>query len=260
VVRLRKASRKPRRIQAVLKGAAGELISGRRQVRRGRDGPTLHLRLFGITVDIRYGREHTRPMPKNLRKYLLRGGLVVLCGTIFNAPPASASPILWNLVGVSFNDGETASGSFAYDAATNTYSSVNITTTTGNRVAGATYLFLDPAFVLNAVNLIVVPNAGPYDHFTPILFLAFNPPLMASGGTVSILFEDSVEGTCNGPGCSALNFQGTPLRFVSAGSVSTVPEPSSFSLVFAAAFALCLGSLVRNGRSLTLPFPLTRLP
>jgi hypothetical protein len=190
-------------------------------------------------------------MPKNLPKYLLRGGLIVFCGTLFSAQTASASPILWNLVGVTFGDGGTASGSFAYDAVTNTYSSINITTTTGSRVAGATYLVLDPALVsfLDAVNLIVVPNAGPYDHSTPLLFLAFNPPLTVSGGTVSFITGlSSVEGTCSDPGCGALNFQGTPFRLVSAGSVSVapVPEPSSISLGLAAAFALCLGGRLRR--------------
>jgi len=188
-------------------------------------------------------------MPKNLPKYLLRGGLIVFCGTLFSAQTAPASPILWNLVGVTFGDGGTALGSFAYDAVTNTYSSINITTTTGSQLPGATYLALDPglASFLNAVNLIVVPNAGPYDHFTPLLILAFNPQLPASGGTVSFLFEDSLEGKCGGPGCGDLNFS-LPSRFVIAGSVSVapVPEPSSISLGLAAAFALCLGGRLRR--------------
>ena len=44
---------------------------------------------------------------------------------------ASADGITWTLSGVTFDDGGTASGSFVYDAVTNTVSSINIVTTAG---------------------------------------------------------------------------------------------------------------------------------
>ena len=43
---------------------------------------------------------------------------------------------------MTFDDGGTASGSFVYDAVTNTYSAINVTTTTGATLAGATYTSL----------------------------------------------------------------------------------------------------------------------
>src|SRR5258708_19781801 len=54
---------------------------------------------------------------------------------------ASAAPVVWTLSGVTFSDGGTASGSFIFDADTNTYSSINVTTTPGSVRSGATYLF-----------------------------------------------------------------------------------------------------------------------
>jgi hypothetical protein len=54
----------------------------------------------------------------------------------------NAFPIAYSLVGVQFNDGGTASGSFIYDPATNVYSNVNIVTTTGSIRSGATYTFV----------------------------------------------------------------------------------------------------------------------
>ncbi len=53
-------------------------------------------------------------------------------------------PVLPDLSG-HFADGGTASGSFDYDAGTNAYSFVNITTS-GGSLTGATYLALDPGF------------------------------------------------------------------------------------------------------------------
>ena len=41
---------------------------------------------------------------------------------------ANGVPLIWYLSGVEFTDGGTASGSFTYDADSNTYSNINITT------------------------------------------------------------------------------------------------------------------------------------
>ena len=48
---------------------------------------------------------------------------------VFLVASASGYPIAYTLVGVQFNDGGAAFGSFIYDPATNVYSNVNITTT-----------------------------------------------------------------------------------------------------------------------------------
>jgi len=165
-------------------------------------------------------------MSENFRGYVRRGALIVLCGTIFGATAASASPIVWNLVGVIFDDGGTASGSFAYDAATKTYSSVNITTTAGSQVPGTTYQVVRD-FRSNAMGFAAVPNLGPFNNFTPFLAFNFYSPLTASGGTIPLFNSFPAEGTCSDAGCGGINFNGPPLRFVSFGSVSTLPTPSA---------------------------------
>ena len=71
------------------------------------------------------------------RRYYLALALILLLATA-----ANAAPTLYELVGVQFNDGGTASGYFEYDPATNLYSNVNITTTTGGVRTGATYNFV----------------------------------------------------------------------------------------------------------------------
>jgi len=55
---------------------------------------------------------------------------------------ASGFPIAYSLVGVQFDDGGTASGTFIFDPATGLYSNVNITTTNGSARTGATYAFV----------------------------------------------------------------------------------------------------------------------
>jgi len=58
------------------------------------------------------------------------------------AASASAFPTTYTLVGVVFSDGGTATGSFTFDPATNLYSNVQITTTTGSVRTGASYQFV----------------------------------------------------------------------------------------------------------------------
>ena len=73
---------------------------------------------------------------------LARLSLCVL-GMLLVAAAANAQPVTWYIQGVTFSDGGTASGSFNYDAATNSYSQVHITTTPGSvRATGATYGFV----------------------------------------------------------------------------------------------------------------------
>lgn len=50
---------------------------------------------------------------------------------LFVAAPALAAPVTWTLSGVTTNDGRTITGSFTYDADTNTYSNRNIISTGG---------------------------------------------------------------------------------------------------------------------------------
>src|SRR5260370_9871267 len=88
---------------------------------------------------------------------------------------ASASPVLWTLVGVAFNDGGTASGSFVYDANTNTYSSINMTTTAGSvRTSGATYHFVSGGIPANSSGVLTVTTAAPNQQRMPGFALFFS--------------------------------------------------------------------------------------
>src|SRR5258708_17612531 len=93
---------------------------------------------------------------------------------------ASAAPVVWTLSGVTFSDGGTASGSFIFDADTNTYSSINVTTTTGSVRTGASYSVQNGggASSLGMVTLVSANLAG-----TPALALSFSASLTNTAGT-----------------------------------------------------------------------------
>jgi hypothetical protein len=127
---------------------------------------------------------------------------------------------------VTFGDGGSASGSFVYDASTNTYSSVNITTTTGSVRNGATYTFVCTA-PCNGVTpgnqqvLNLTASSSSDLTGTPGFALFFQQGLTNLGGT--LLITSGQEATCNNATCSA---PGAPARFTGiAASVSAVPPP-----------------------------------
>jgi hypothetical protein len=150
---------------------------------------------------------------------------VLLMGSI----PVNATPIMWNLQGVTFDDGGTATGSFIYDADTSTYSAITIQTT-GN--LAFTYTTSDllgwAPFGFNAATGNFV-GAG-------VLELLTVSDLTNAGGTIAIgqhgPFTDSWETTYDlnplGGGVQ-LNF-GSSFRRITAGFVTSVPEPATLSL------------------------------
>jgi hypothetical protein len=141
---------------------------------------------------------------------------------------ASADGITWTLSGVTFDDGATASGSFVFDALTNTYSAIDIITTAGSAFGGATYTGIDPGFPSTSGQLIVVTNPLLADLTgTGVLELDFGP-LTNLGGTFPVVAEG--EGTCDDAGCTS----GTELRTITGGEVTGVvatPEPSTLLLL-----------------------------
>ena len=160
--------------------------------------------------------------------------------------PASAGPIVWTLSGVTFDDGGIATGSFVYDADLNQYSSVNITTTAGGTLSGATYITVNSnfspftgSFLTTAVDPIGLPT----------LYLQFLSPLTNAGGTSSIATasNNSFEGPCAASDCLSA---GPPLRLVQSGgtvmAVAAVPEPAT--VVFSGAGILFIAVLCARRR------------
>jgi hypothetical protein len=160
--------------------------------------------------------------------------------TLFAASmSAQAALMTWNLDGVTFTDGTTATGSIVMDPTARTSSIFSVSTEAGTL----------SAFTFNNANsgLYFGGGAGPNNF---ILFdtraqryfnFSFVSPMNAAGGTFALNTASSYE--CMN--CS-------PFRRVTAGSLTTVqlaevPEPATLSLVLA---PLALLGAMRRRRSI----------
>ncbi len=155
---------------------------------------------------------------------------VALC---LSCVPACATPVLWTLSGVTFNDGGTASGSFLYNADTNAFTSINVTTTPGSNFSGAAYIAFSPSHSsTNGGELFFVTASSGNLSNTPSLFLDLSSPMTNGGGTISFITsfvaagtgDDWFEGQCIGSTCAG----GTILRDLTGGEIVSTPEPNSF--------------------------------
>ena len=155
-----------------------------------------------------------------------------------------ATPLHWQLNGVTFNDGGKAFGGFDYDSNTATYSNINITTTPGTILQGAYYSVAAPyanrtaSTTFNGVSGLPVVAGS-----TLGLSLSFAAPLTSAGGTLSFA-GSAVESTCASPTCDSF----TPQRTVAAGTVlaisSSAPKRWFISGVVLSDGAQVFGSFV----------------
>jgi hypothetical protein len=183
--------------------------------------------------------------------------LVTICCAF--AGSASAVPVIWTLHEVAFNDGGTASGSFTYDADTNTYSAVNITTTTGSERAGATYAFVCTAPCVDggppSATQVTFVTTSPASDQTglPLLAIAFFDPLTNAGAKAIPVFV--AEASCADATCSLgalpVRISGGFVSSVAAGPIPTLSEWSTILLVLA---LLTLGTWQLAGRPALLPW------
>ena len=166
---------------------------------------------------------------------------VLLCVPRIASADGGDPVVLWTLSGVTFASatatGGTATGSFDYNSATNTFSNISIVTTAGSGFGGATYTTLSGAFPSFPVSMFLGASSGDFTG-TPLLALFFDSALVNSGGTVTIpltlggVASAGGEGTCDNADCSS----STEDRFITAGTVSstvatTIPEPSTLLLL-----------------------------
>jgi hypothetical protein len=126
---------------------------------------------------------------------------------------AQAAPVTYTLSGVTFSDTATASGSFQYDAATKTYSNVNVTTTGATR-AGETYNSVSSGFAGDSGGVLLVTAPEGSQAGLPGLSLLFSPVLPGTAGTATLTGQ---EAGCSDSGCTVPS--GT-IRSIAAGSVT----------------------------------------
>ncbi len=159
-------------------------------------------------------------MAHPVRKILLA---FALCFVQVVATSSMAVPILWTLSGAGFDDGGTATGSFVYDAPSNTYSAIDITTTASPSFGGAAYHAVSPHFgAPSSNNVNVAPSAFLPDYTGVSAFLlSYSSALTDLGGTVGLGGLGTIlEMMCNTANCSSAS----GLRELTSGSlVATAP-------------------------------------
>jgi hypothetical protein len=156
---------------------------------------------------------------------MIQPSRALLCGlALLFAVGAKADQVTWYLQGVTFQDGSTASGSFVFDADTNSFSSIDIKTTTGSIRDGAHYVL--PNTSVDSVPfflLFVTSNASDLTG-TPVLAAELAFEMTNAGGTIGLstssktghFSEDScIDTICSGPQ--------SPIRNVTGGSITTAP-------------------------------------
>lgn len=160
---------------------------------------------------------------------------------------ALAAPVQWTLSGVRFADGGTAGGSFVYDASTNTFSSINVATTSTGTFTGQHYVAAVTS-VSGALFLVTVTSSS-FTTGTPYLFLFPVSSMTNAGGTISLTVGtspnlDSSEGQCGNTVCSSPAT--SPVRQVTAGAIVGTPLTTAIPAVRGpglAALALLLAAV-----------------
>jgi hypothetical protein len=114
------------------------------------------------------------------------------------------------------SDGAVANGSFVYDATTNTYSAINITTSGGTVLTGSTYTGIPTGFLLaSATGVLLVPNPSLGNLIgTPGLELFFGTALTNAGGTSAVTGAEGLLGTGTVRPLTAGSVNGTPFTTV----------------------------------------------
>lgn len=160
-------------------------------------------------------------------KSILRTAVLAIGLMLAGAGPALAAPITWSLFGVTLDDGGVASGTFVYDADTNTFSAVNIVTSGGGQ-PGATFTQIGGVYggaglAVAASRIGVLTLSGP-GVGQRNLNLQLVSGMTNAGGLIVIRPTSafSAEVTCADAPCAT---PGAPLRGVSAGAVTSFPLP-----------------------------------
>lgn len=172
--------------------------------------------------------------------------LALSLGLFFAPGMAFAVPVTWTLQNATFADGSTASGSFVYDADTNTVSNVNITATAGSNHAQAVFT-LPHANIAVQPRQIVFQTSNTLAEGEEIIILA-TPQLTNSGGTITPGLN-SRRANCADAACTT--FLQTPQNYITGGTLlSSLPPPTIPTLTEWA--LILLGTAMAGGALVTL--------
>jgi len=147
-----------------------------------------------------------------------QGRILLSIVAFFVSAAVNAAPVAWTIDSLVFDDGGTGSGTFSYDADTNTYSDIAIVTTAGTGFGGASYTSVIDFAPNDSTRLAVM--IFPLESL-PALELSFASSLTNSGGIIAI---DGLGESICGQECQ---YPVAELRGISSGQISAVPVPAA---------------------------------
>jgi len=168
-------------------------------------------------------------MIENIQNRFHLLSLIVAVGFLGMATPAAASPLIWTLSGVAFDDAGTASGSFVFDADTGTVSNWNISVAGGNTTDFPPVTYDTSSATGTYYSWLTVPY---FDFAIGSRQLRIKPtsPLTNAGGAAALdLANINYNLEC---------FNCSPARIIAKGALVSAPEPGAFTLHVAALLAL----------------------
>lgn len=160
-------------------------------------------------------------------KSMLRGLWLAIGLSLAGVVPAAANPVTWSLFGVTLEDGGMATGTFRYDADTNTFDNINIVTSGGGQ-PGAVYTQVGGVYggaglpvAADRLGVLTLSGAGVGQRN---LNLQLVSGMTNAGGMILVRPTSafSAEVTCANAPCS---LAGAPLRGTSGGAVTSFPLP-----------------------------------
>ena len=155
------------------------------------------------------------------KRCLLVAGLILAINSA-----VSADPIVWTVSGT-WNDGGSVNGSFTYDADTNTYSNVLLTTTPGSSVTpGHTYSVPSDTFQITTATRLAIYNHDPVFN-TSYIRLTLKEAMTNAGGFIKMDLTSNSSFECTLDSDRSCD----TFRVMTSNNFVTTPEPSTALLL-----------------------------
>jgi hypothetical protein len=149
------------------------------------------------------------------------GCICAICIGLLISPVIAAAPIVWTVQNAVFDDGGTLTGSFVYDADTESFYNVDLVTSVGPKFPGVT--FSDADLQLSCCDAITLEiNSGEGAHLGDQFFLFYFEEWLTNSGGVVEIATSSREAICLDNDCNYVD-----MRYITEGAVAAVPIPSA---------------------------------